>query len=190
MALLAQLKAQTADCHTALEDSMDVFRRVRTVEDYREVVRKFYTLYEPMEAKLSRAADWTAAGWDFEGRRKTSWLRDDLQALGVSAAELAGWQRAPEPGVAEDFGAAVGCLYVIEGSTLGGQVIAKQLLEPLGITTERGGKFFRAYGAETGRRWREFAQWAEQQAAQTPLEAAAVRGARQTFEEFARWMNR
>lgn len=189
MPLLAHLKAHTSDCHTALEASMDVFQRVKTPDDYCALLRKFYTLYEPLETRLADSADWSAAGWDFEGRRKTPWLRDDLLALGVSAAELAQWQRAPDIAPVPDFGAAVGTLYVVEGSTLGGQTIARQLLEPLGITAERGGKFFRAYGEETGRRWREFGQWAEAQAAQRPLEASALHGARATFGDFARWMN-
>lgn len=167
---------------------MDVLESVKTKADYTELLKRFYTLYEPLEAQLEGAVDWPAVGWDFEGRRKTPWLEADLQALGVSADELAHWQRAQPAGPVTDLGTAVGTLYVIEGSTLGGQMIAKQLLEPMGITRENGGKFFRAYGAETGQRWREFGQWAEAQAARAPLSDAALRGARATFEEFARWM--
>jgi len=190
MALLPYLKTQTVDCHVALEKSMNVFQRVRSEGDYRGLMREFYTLYEPLEAHLAQAADWELRGWDFEGRRKTGWLREDLQALGVSDAEIAGWPRASALPSFDGFGAAVGGLYVLEGSTLGGQMIARELLEPMGITTERGGKFFRAYGEETGRRWREFGQWVETQAAQTPIEDAAVRGARETFGGFAQWMSR
>lgn len=190
MALLPTLKLQTADCHAALETSMGVFQRVKSTEDYRGLMRKFYTLYEPLEGRLERSADWAGRGWDFAARRKTPWLREDLRALGVSDAEMASWPRATGLPKLDEFGAAVGCLYVIEGSTLGGQVIAKELLDPLGLTAERGGKFFRAYGEATGRRWREFGQWAETQAAQVPLETTAVKGARDTFDGFAQWMNR
>lgn len=190
MALLSHLRTKTADCHAALEASLDVFHRVRSDGDYRELLREFYTLYEPLEERLAQAADWPAKGWDFEARRKTPWLRDDLRAVGVDETEMAGWERAGALPALNEFGAALGCLYVLEGSTLGGQVIARELLDPKGITAERGGKFFRAYGEQTGQRWREFGQWAEAQAALAPLEPAALRGARETFDGFARWMNR
>lgn len=169
---------------------MAVFERVRTEDDYRALLRRFYTLYEPLEARLGTAADWSGAGWDFDARRKTEWLREDLRALGTSQTELQSWPRATTlPGV-EDFGAAVGALYVLEGSTLGGQVISRQFREKLGVTPERGGKFFHGYGDATGRRWREFGQWAEAQGARSEISDTAVRGARETFGAFAEWMSR
>ncbi len=189
MALLAQLKDQTADCHVALEKSMDVFRRVQSRDDYVELLRRFYTLYEPLEARLTNATDWSATGWDFAATQKTAWLREDLQALGVSAEEMAEWSRAERLPPLEDFGEVAGCLYVLEGSTLGGQVISRQFADKLGITPETGGKFFRGYGEATGRHWRAFGQWAEAQAAAQPIETAAVRGARDTFNSFAHWMS-
>lgn len=190
MALLADLKTHTADCHRELEASMDVFERVATAEDYRALLRRFYTLYEPLEARLGAAADWGAAGWDFDAHRKTAWLREDLLALGVTEAELQDWPQAAALPAVADFGAAVGTLYVLEGSTLGGQMIARQFREKLGVTPERGGRFFHGYGEATGRRWREFGQWAEGQAQRSQISDTAVRGARETFGAFAEWMSR
>lgn len=192
MGLLSLLKAETAECHVALENSMDVFRRVKNENDYRDLLRRFFTLYEPLEDRLAGAADWRALGWDFDGRRKTPWLREDFQALGVSEAEVASWPRATgaELPALESPGAAIGCLYVIEGSTLGGQMISQRFAAGLGLTPERGGKFFRGYGPATGPRWREFGQWAEAQAEREPMTAAAVGGARATFTSFASWMTR
>lgn len=188
MALLGQLKAQTADCHQRLETSMDVFRRVRTESDYKVLLQRFLTLYEPLEAKLAAAAVWEGVEWDFEARRKAPWLHEDLRALGVDAAEVGSWPRATMLPALESFGAAVGTLYVIEGSTLGGQVISRQFGELLGVTPLRGGKFFHGYGENTGRQWRQFGQWAEHQASKAPIVETAVRGARDTFEAFAGWM--
>ena len=37
---------------------------------------------------------------------------------------------------------ALGCLYVVEGSTLGGQVIARHLRQTLGVDPRCGGSFF------------------------------------------------
>jgi hypothetical protein len=49
-----------------------------------------------------------------------------------------------------------GCLYVIEGATLGGQIIIKKLSDHLGLTTSSGASFFDGYGPHTGSRWKAF----------------------------------
>lgn len=53
----------------------------------------------------------------------------------------------------------IGYLYLKQGSTLGGQVIAKHLEKHLGL--EKNGQifFFNAYGDQTGSRWKEFKKY-------------------------------
>jgi heme oxygenase len=63
----------------------------------------------------------------------------------------------------EDQADLVGALYVIEGATLGGQVISPQIQAGrLGVTPEHGGRFFHGYGEQTTPRWNEFLSFAEQ----------------------------
>jgi heme oxygenase (biliverdin-IX-beta and delta-forming) len=50
----------------------------------------------------------------------------------------------------------LGMMYVVEGSTLGGQYIAGRAEEVLGLTPGEGDAFFRGVGGKTGERWREF----------------------------------
>lgn len=189
MPLLATLKAETTAAHEGLEQSMDVFRQVRTVDDYRTLLRRFFTLYEPLEQELARAVDWNSAGWDFAARLKTAWLRTDLFALGASEHELMTWPRCAEFPRPASLGEGVGVLYVLEGSTLGGQMISKHFNGMLGTTPENGGKFFAGYGPATGTHWRAFGQWAELQndAGGRGVEQSAVQGARKTFDAFSRW---
>ena len=56
--------------------------------------------------------------------------------------------------------AIVGALYVIEGSTLGGKVIARQLAAHLGLNAAKGARFFHGHGAATEAHWGEFWQFA------------------------------
>ena len=51
---------------------------------------------------------------------------------------------------------ALGYMYVIEGSTLGGQMILKHIKMVLGFDEHKGALFFGGYGNETGKRWKEF----------------------------------
>jgi len=82
----------------------------------------------------------------------------------------------------------LGCLYVVEGSTLGGQVITRQLLKSLGLTAENGVAFFNGYGAETGLRWKAFGAWLEEGAAQLDHDDAIIAGANETFRTLGDWL--
>lgn len=190
MRLLAQLKHHTADAHAALESRLNVFEQVRTRDDYRRLLARFFTLHEPIEARLANAADWPALGFDFSARRKAALLRDDLRALGASETDLAALPRAHDLPAVATLAEAIGCLYVLEGSTLGGQILSKHFQTALGLTPETGARFFHGYGAQTGARWREFGLWAEAQSesANEDFEADAAHGARQTFHTFAQWL--
>ena len=55
-------------------------------------------------------------------------------------------QRIPTP---NSDSLAFGCLYVMEGATLGGQVIGRHVRQTLGVTPETGGRFHAAYGDRT-----------------------------------------
>jgi heme oxygenase len=82
--------------------------------------------------------------------------------------------------------AAWGALYVVEGSALGGQLIARQLSERLGITAERGGAFFAGWGERTGSRWREFRELLDIEVAGSQAQTQACIGAVDTFDGFSR----
>jgi heme oxygenase len=87
-------------------------------------------------------------------QRKTPLLIADLDVLGARApAQLPLCTELPEL-----FSAAqvLGCLYVLEGATLGGQVISRHLRTTLGIGPETGGRLFHGYGEQTAAHFRAF----------------------------------
>ena len=47
-------------------------------------------------------------------------------------------------------------MYVVEGSTLGGQYIAKHVERRFGFRGGSGNAYFRGYGERTGSMWRSF----------------------------------
>ena len=81
---------------------------------------------------------------------------------------------------------ALGSLYVMEGSTLGGAVITKALRHAAWLPPG-GFRYFNPYGAETGRMWRRF-QDAFRAACAVGGETAVERGAVETFEVLHRWL--
>lgn len=103
---------------------------------------------------------------DIGARQRTTRLNDDLRALGAAVPE-----QADLPPV--NFGSegeALGFLYVLEGSSLGGRVILKALAA--GGATAEGLSFLDPYGPETGARWRSFLAVLEQAGAASIDEVA------------------
>lgn len=150
--ILQELKQRTRTHHEEVESAVDVMNRVFTLEDYKLLIgnfRCFYAAYEPTLPIGGLAA----AGFDYEPRRKLPALERDAAALGVNdsnASAVANTARL------DTIARAFGSLYVIEGSTLGGQVISRHLKQHLGLTPENGAAFFNSYGSEVGPMWKRF----------------------------------
>jgi heme oxygenase len=135
--------------------------------------------YLPLEGCLA-TFDWSAAGIDFGLRRKAPLIEEDLRALGIHRPRL----EAAPPLARQNLDFALGCLYVLEGATLGGQIISRHLAT-LGIGPANGGLFFHGYGAKTGEMWKSFQLSATRYCATEEQIVEAVSGAQSTFERFS-----
>jgi len=156
--------------------------------DYRRLLTRFYGYYVPLEARLVAWSEAEARGIAYAERVKVPELERDLITLGETAETIALLPHcAALPALATEA-EGLGCLYVVEGSTLGGQVITRQLLKSLGLTAENGVAFFNGYGAETGPRWKTFGAWLEEGAAQLDQDEAIIAGANETFRTLGDWL--
>lgn len=143
MSLLTSLRNGTREAHQRVEDSVDVLRAGRSPETYAPVLQAFRSLYAPLEQALDRSPLTLAVVPDFAERRKTAWLDADLAALGAPVpADL---EVPPLPTV-EDI---AGVCYVLEGATLGGAVVAREL-------PDLPHRFFASYGSRRGAMWAGF----------------------------------
>ena len=79
--------------------------------------------------------------FNYAERRKFPWLMEDLSFLHETPLQLNPTMNLP---VINSLGRLVGALYVLEGSTLGGQLISRQLNQHLGLTLNTGARFFTA----------------------------------------------
>jgi len=90
----------------------------------------------------------------------------------------------------------LGYLYVMEGSTLGGQLISRHFRQTLGIELATGGAYFHGYGEQTGARWKETVQFLDaapvvasnDPQVQAAFVDAAVGGANDTFIHLREWL--
>ena len=153
--ILPQLRETTRVDHLQLETRIDLLNRAWSPEFYRALLEKFHGFYAPLEPAIFNQQQWQNFNFSTASRCKTDWLHNDLRFCGLSEAQIAALPRCKYMERPESFAQALGCAYVVEGSTLGGQIIARHLRKQLNLPPE-GLRFFTAYGAETGAKWREF----------------------------------
>lgn len=118
-----------------------------------DILRRLLSLYRPVEQRLWDHSLFHGGGFARSLRRKVPLLERDLRVLGHDPDGVP--DLAPVPTLTTEA-AALGSLYVIEGSTLGGKMIAKELRAQLQLTEAMGAAFFVPYGSATGKVWSEF----------------------------------
>lgn len=183
--ILDFLKSRTQPLHAQLEARVDILNRLQSREQYAELLAAFYGFYVPLEAKLAGCAALREARLDLQPRRKVPLLLADLQTAHVTAGTLP--QAVDLPAIS-DASTALGCLYVVEGATLGSQIIKRLLAQQLAITDDNGGAFFNAYGDRVGDMWQAFRQTLSGYAAAHPGERERiVATAQETFMKLEQW---
>lgn len=186
MSILERLRNETQHQHKALEDLLPIMSPELQHSGYRQLLTRFYGFYLPVESQLCQVPYLESALPDWPQRRKIDWLVSDLIALGFTREELADvplCHRLPVlPGVDE----ALGCLYVLEGSTLGGQLIGRHLQTTLHLGSDNGASFFLSYRDNVGPMWKAF----REALLSSPPESAdrIVIGATQTFDCMYQWL--
>jgi heme oxygenase len=186
MGICERLRDETRHLHRALENALPVMRPDLRWADYRRLLAGFYGFYQPVEHALARVPELELTLPDWPERRKIEWLAKDLRALGIPRQEITDLplcvQLPALPGVDE----ALGCLYVLEGSTLGGQIIGRHLQAKLQIGPHNGASFFGSYGDRVGSMWKIFQAALRTRA---PADhARMINAASQTFESMHRWL--
>ncbi len=186
--LRARLQQSTQSQHRNVERHLRLDRPVWTAPAYRAVLEKMWGLYLPLESQLDRI-DWQDSGIVMHERRKTPWLRADLAYFGLSDASIAALDLCGDVPRIDSIAAGLGALYVLEGATLGGQVILGRLQPGLGISPGNGGTFYASYGKMIGIMWRSYLAAMERVGIAPSLANAIERGAVETFAAFERWLS-
>jgi len=154
--ILLRLRTESRAEHEAIERELELVGPGLTRATYIARLEQLYGFYAPLEDRLEARGAFAAVALrpESQPQRKTPLLIADLDVLGARApAQLQLCTELPELGSAAQV---LGCLYVLEGATLGGQVISRHLRKTLGIGPETGGRFFQGYGEQTGAHFRAF----------------------------------
>jgi heme oxygenase len=146
--ILSHLRQATNRYHRALEEQLRLEGSI-TREHYARVLQGFHSFLSAWEPLVASALPASMRTWAAQGRTAAV-VEQDLRALGVDV---------PAPAVLQlnlaTRAAAMGSLYVLEGSAVGAQVIGPRLSEELGLHAGNGAAFF-ASGPGAAQRWRDF----------------------------------
>lgn len=146
---------------------------------YRQVISAYFSCYGQIESAIDGALSRWKIDFDYTCRRKQPWLLQDMAWFGISQPVI---QNRLAPGLINDEHGVYGVLYTIEGSSLGGRLIARRLATHFGLTQEYGARFFSGYGEDIDARWNEVVSMLNARLTQPNALSSAIRAANDTFQ--------
>lgn len=157
---LEYLKQATRPEHEGTEDTVALMDPALTRADYVRTLQQMYGAVRGWDDWATQHAPPTLLSL-LEGRRRSPLIEADLDYLG---AEIPALKHRPTPWFSSDvhsqpearYASFLGAMYVMEGSTLGGQYIARHVEQALGLQPGAGNAYFRGYGDQTGAMWKSF----------------------------------
>ena len=174
--ITVQIKEVTRQAHQQLEKQVvQKIKAIASAGDYAAFLKYFYAYFSAVEKAVAPYI--TTVLTDYQQRRNASYLKADIEALGETVAVLPEAQAPRIHNIAE----AIGALYVLEGSIMGGPYIM-QMLQKRGI--DRGFSFFSGYGQESGRMWKAFQEVMNEVGATEEAGRQMMQKAAETFERF------
>lgn len=166
------LKAATVDEHARVEAAFDLSWVCSDLGHYRSTLTVFLSALDSL--KKIRAQYSSSEALEFEPSRSVELIHADLSDLqsGCSTEPL-------ELGISTPCGF-LGAMYVVEGSALGGLIIAKALRQGFGEDVPL--RFFGGFGKQAASVWREFGRRLDNHVRQHGCLEEVISGAKILFE--------
>ena len=150
---LTDIKSKTANSHKKLESlsvSASILSPEMKVADYVEYLSLMHDVHKNTEEIIFPFLSGIIN--DLETRKKKHLIENDLNYLNHKKVFSNKVFNIQEPTLAF----ALGILYVIEGSSLGGRFILKNITTVPGLDNGEGTSYFNGYGDKTGSYWKSF----------------------------------
>ena len=185
--VLRRLRTATAEDHERVEAALDLTHPALDRPRLGAAVATLHAFWRAAERGLD---DWAArhpgdaALVDWAGRRRAHLYAGDLHALGAEPV-------AAEPALAAVAATdeALGRMYVLEGSTLGGTFIDRHLAGLPSLSAVRL-RAFSPYGERTGPMWAAYRRATREHVAAGGDADQVVAAARSTFAALSTWVAR
>lgn len=178
MDILQKIKEETKANHQNVEKVLvNELKKLSSLDDYANLLERLYTFYAPIEDTLQQKIDASVIP-DMNMRQHMTNLRKDIEVVRKNAVST---NNTISPVHIENTSYALGVLYVIEGSTLGGQIITQMLDKYLSVSTIKANNYFNSYGSETPKMWSKFKEYISKSNSDIDQELM-IQGAKDTFK--------
>ena len=186
---LTNLRQTTANSHKQLEEnyySNAIQESSVTLHNYQTYIAKLYGIILASENDVFPVL--TSLISDIGQRYKADFIVNDLTNTGIPISEV---KDLPVYNFTVSSTAqALGIMYVLEGSTLGGKFLYKHINKILGLNAENGASYFWGYGQQTGPLWNNFITIVSNYAVEKNCENEIIASAVQTFSNIDLWLNK
>lgn len=178
------LKICTEGEHRSIEAAVNFKEITSSSESYSELLKKFYGYYLPIEKLLVEfMVPLKEIGINLSERTKVNFLEHDLKLMGITPSAENQCKDLPK---LRNVYEALGVLYVLEGSTLGGQVIHKYLMERNNFIRKNELQFHLGYKDQTIQMWNQFKTILN--SIPGDHEAEVITAAKNTFSTLKNWI--
>jgi heme oxygenase (biliverdin-IX-beta and delta-forming) len=188
--MLDVLRSETRALHEQVEANPRLNRIMQegyTRDEYRVLLMRLYGFYAPLEDLVAEVLP--DAPFRLTERRKAPLLRHDLIALGLIRSDVDHLPLCGDVPEVATLPQALGCLYVMEGATLGGKIMSRQLRRSLVLGVDSGAAFYSSYGDRIGEMWRALCHAINAVPLDDFSRCALVTAARETFEKLDSWLS-
>lgn len=185
-----ELQAATAEVHERLHHLPAFASLAAGMLDrrgYARLLARLHGFHRPIEAAIARGLEADPLGGGLAGWRRVHLLRSDLIHLGLDDAAIDRLPSAAIPSDRVSRAMAMGFLYVVEGSALGGRQLARNL-DYLLPTEAKDGRSFLLAGTDRNHvRWRDVCAAIETCGTDKHARVQIVAAAVDAFSSFERW---
>ena len=180
--VLDKVRIETKEDHQALEKLViPQIKSIQSETDYVEVLKLFYGYFKPVEECIDKYLSDEIIP-HFSTRRKSAAILNDIQSLQPGSTV----KICTDVPVINSKEEAIGAMYVLEGSTLGGKIISEMIRKRLNI--EEGSlSFFSGYKERSDEMWHLFINAMNDKVSDTHSDIV-VETAKNTFIKFKHWI--
>ena len=183
--MLETIKLATKSHHSSVEKILvRKLKNLSSKEDYARLLYQLYGFYHTVEATVHSLVNSSTVP-DIKQRKHVENLKSDLNCLGLTVENIEN----PFAKTIDSISRAMGVLYVIEGSTLGGQIITLMLKKQIPSLNNNELSYFLSYGERTMSMWSSFKS--NYEIILTNIdENSVIEGAKETFEKLEIWLTK
>ena len=177
-----RLKRDTASSHQALEKRIVTYiKNMATISAYADLLKAYYAFIGPLEQViLNHIADTVP---EVHSRIRHHLLEEDIKDLiQIGSFSI---QQNDTPSFVHNEASALGALYVLEGSTLGGKFIVQMIRQRLPL--ENSYRYFSGYAEQNELMWKAFTEILNGEHSAT-FQQDAITAATHTFNQFEQWL--